>query len=90
MFNLFWLVMVQKSQSSKSLQKNLKLKNLLFIDTVSKDQVVRYWSILDYSIIHLKDKKLFETVIPSKMFESIGMGIPILHGVKGEVCKYGC
>ena len=73
----------EKSKLQK-LAKNLKLKNLLFIDTVSKDQVVRYWSILDYSIIHLKDKKLFETVIPSKMFESIGMGIPILHGVKGE------
>ena len=73
----------EKSKLQK-LAKNLKLKNLLFIDTVSKDQVVRYWSILDYSIIHLKDKKLIETVIPSKMFESIGMGIPILHGVKGE------
>ena len=33
---------------------------------------------------HLKDQELFKTVIPSKVFESIGMGIPILHGVKGE------
>lgn len=60
------------------------LDNVLFIDSVPKDQVVRYWSVLDASIIHLKKTDLFETVIPSKMFECMGMGIPILHGVAGE------
>lgn len=60
------------------------LQNILFIDSVSKDQVQRYWSILDASIIHLKRSELFTTVIPSKMFECMGMAIPILHGVEGE------
>src|SRR5690606_4026350 len=27
------------------------LKNIIFLDTVSKDQVARYWSLLDVSII---------------------------------------
>jgi glycosyltransferase involved in cell wall biosynthesis len=36
------------------------------------------------SIIHLKRTELFTTVIPSKLFECMGMGIPILHGVAGE------
>lgn len=62
----------------------LKLDNLTFLDSVSKDEVVKYWSLLDASIVHLKNKPLFETVIPSKIFECMGMGIPILHGVKGE------
>jgi hypothetical protein len=60
------------------------LDNVIFIDSVSKDEVPRYWSLLDVSIIHLKKTPLFETVIPSKMFECMGMGIPILHGVHGE------
>jgi glycosyltransferase involved in cell wall biosynthesis len=60
------------------------LDNLLFIDTVPKDEVVRYWSLLDVSIIHLKKTELFKTVIPSKLFESMGMGIPVLLGVAGE------
>jgi glycosyltransferase involved in cell wall biosynthesis len=51
---------------------------------VPKDEVVRYWSILDVALIHLKKDDLFKTVIPSKMFECMGMGIPILHGVEGE------
>lgn len=60
------------------------LHNILFLDSVSKDQVTRYWSILDASIIHLRRSELFTTVIPSKIFECMGMAIPILHGVEGE------
>jgi glycosyltransferase involved in cell wall biosynthesis len=60
------------------------LNNITFVDTVSKDEVTRYWSLLDVSIIHLKKTKLFTTVIPSKLFECMGMGLPVLHGVAGE------
>lgn len=60
------------------------LDNVIFVDSVSKDQVVRYWSLLDVSIIHLKKDELFTTVIPSKLFECMGMAIPVLHGVEGE------
>lgn len=60
------------------------LDNVLFVDTVSKDQVARYWSLLDVSIIHLKRTELFTTVIPSKLFECMAMGVPVLHGVEGE------
>lgn len=60
------------------------LSNILFLESVPKDQVVRYWSLLDASIVHLKRDDLFKTVIPSKIFECMGMGIPILHGVEGE------
>jgi glycosyltransferase involved in cell wall biosynthesis len=60
------------------------LSNVVFVDSVPKEQVVRYWSLLDVSIIHLKKTELFTTVIPSKLFECMGMGIPVLHGVAGE------
>lgn len=60
------------------------LDNIIFVDSVAKDQVVRYWSLLDASIIHLKEDELFTTVIPSKLFECMGMAIPVLHGVQGE------
>jgi len=32
----------------------------------------------------LKNTPLFTTVIPSKLFECMGMGLPVLHGVAGE------
>ncbi len=60
------------------------LDNVLFLETVPKQEVPRYWSLLDVSIVHLIRSELFTTVIPSKIFECMGMGIPILHGVEGE------
>ncbi|MEO8312691.1 MAG: glycosyltransferase family 4 protein [Caldimonas sp.] len=64
--------------------RTLGLDNVVFVDSVAKDEVARYWSLLDVSIIHLRRTPLFETVIPSKLFECMGMGIPVLHGVAGE------
>lgn len=64
--------------------RTMGLDNVVFVDSVPKEQVVRYWSLLDVSIIHLKKTDLFKTVIPSKLFECMGMGIPVLHGVAGE------
>jgi glycosyltransferase involved in cell wall biosynthesis len=61
-----------------------KLDNVVFADTVPRNEVVRYWSLIDLSVIHLKRTPLFETVIPSKLFECLAMGIPVLHGVAGE------
>lgn len=68
----------------KRLAASLSLRNVRFIDTVPKEMVARYWSLLDVSIIHLRQTELFTTVIPSKLFECMGMGIPVLHGVAGE------
>jgi glycosyltransferase involved in cell wall biosynthesis len=70
-----------------------RLDNVVFVDSVPKTDVARYWSLLDVSIIHLRKTELFTTVIPSKLFECMGMGIPVLHGVEGEsadiVRKFG-
>ena len=71
----------------KARASELDLSNVTFVDSVSKAEVVRYWSILDVSIVHLKKNPLFESVIPSKIFECMGMGIPIAHGVIGESAR---
>ena len=68
----------------KAQADRLGLDNVVFVDSVSKDEVARYWSLLDVSVIHLRRTELFTTVIPSKLFECMGMGIPVLHGVAGE------
>jgi glycosyltransferase involved in cell wall biosynthesis len=60
------------------------LHNVLFLDSVPKEEVARYWSLLDVSIIHLRKTELFKSVIPSKLFECMAMGVPVLHGVPGE------
>ena len=64
--------------------QTMGLGNVLFLDAVSKDQVKRYWSVLDVAVIHLLKTELFTKVIPSKLFECMAMGLPVLHGVAGE------
>ncbi len=93
----FRLLLVGDGAEKSALQQRaaaMALNNVIFVDTVSKDQIVRYWSLLDVSIVHLRKTPVFETVIPSKIFEAMAMGIPLLHGVAGEsaaiVEREGC
>jgi glycosyltransferase involved in cell wall biosynthesis len=62
----------------------LKLTNVTFLDSVSKNLIGRYISVTDAALVHLKDSDTFKTVIPSKIFESCAMQKPILLGVDGQ------
>jgi len=73
-----------RKETLKRIAERMGLENVLFLDTVPKPEIPRYWSLLDVSIIHLQKKQAFTKVIPSKLFECMGMGIPVLHGVAGE------
>lgn len=63
---------------------NLKTGNIIFLDAVSKEKVADYLSLVDVSLVPLKREAAFKNVIPSKIFESAAMGIPILLGVEGQ------
>ena len=60
------------------------LSNFRMIGQIKHDDIFKYWSILDATVIHLRDAPLFRTVIPSKLFEAMAAGVPVLHGVRGE------
>ncbi len=65
--------------------KDLELKNVTFIPTQPKENMPRIWSLCDISLVHLKNSNIFESVIPSKIFESMAMGLPIIISIpKGE------
>ncbi len=73
--------------SLKKLYRKKKLSNCMFVDQIDKKEIPKYYSISDVSLVVLKRHKLFETVLPSKMFESMGMAKPIILGVEGEARK---
>lgn len=54
------------------------LKNVCFVSRQAKEDMPGIWSLCDISLIQLKDNPLFKSVIPSKIFESMGMGLPII------------
>jgi glycosyltransferase involved in cell wall biosynthesis len=65
----------------------LGLTNVTFLPPVSKDEVPRYWAILDLALIHVRRGPLFRRVIPSKLFECFGMGVPVVLAVEGESAR---
>ena len=74
-----------KSDFAKSFVAQHKLTNVVLIPRQAKDKMPSIWSICDVSLVTLKNTPIFSTVIPSKMFEAMGMGIPIIMAVpKGE------
>jgi len=64
--------------------KEMRLDNLIFKNFVPHDEVTQYLSAMDMSIVHLKPDPLFKTVIPSKIFEAMALGLPTIHAVEGE------
>lgn len=64
------------------------LENVRFLPAQSKDRMPDVWSVCDVALVHLKDTPAFAEVIPSKIFEAMGMGLPILMSVpEGEATK---
>ena len=59
------------------------LTNLIFRDFVPHDEIPSYLAALDVGIVHLRPHDVFKTVIPSKIFEFMAMGTPMIYGVEG-------
>jgi glycosyltransferase involved in cell wall biosynthesis len=54
-----------------------------FTGRLSREQMPTVLASSDACLVHLRGTELFETVIPSKIFETMAMGRPIIMGVKG-------
>jgi len=54
------------------------LQNVVFIPPQPKERMPAIWSLCDVALVHLKDSPVFAEVIPSKIFEAMSMGLPIL------------
>ncbi|MCA9951988.1 MAG: glycosyltransferase family 4 protein [Anaerolineales bacterium] len=64
--------------------QQLGLSNVTFHDSVTKEEVKDFYALADVCLIPLRDIPLFDTFIPSKMFEIMSMARPIIGSVRGE------
>ncbi len=70
-------MLVEKAQSAN-------LKNVTFHDPVPKEDVADFYAMADVCLVPLRNIPLFDTFIPSKMFEIMAMERPIIGSVRGE------
>jgi glycosyltransferase involved in cell wall biosynthesis len=74
------------AEKDKLLQhaQEARLENIRFLDPVDKENVREFYNMADICLVPLRDVPLFETFIPSKMFEIMAMGRPIIGSLRGE------
>lgn len=66
----------------------LGLTNLRFLPRQPHEQVPDYWRLCDAALVSLADTEAFRAVMPSKIYEALAMGLPILFvGPEGEASR---
>jgi glycosyltransferase involved in cell wall biosynthesis len=66
----------------------LALVNVTFHPSLPKGKMPEVWATCDLALVHLRATPLFASVIPSKIFEAMGMGVPIAFaGPAGEASR---
>ena len=64
------------------------LDNIHFMPPQPKEAMPKVWSLCDVALVHLKNSPVFAEVIPSKMFEAMAMGLPVLLAApEGEASR---
>ena len=66
------------------LVQSWRLTNIAVKPLVPKNEVINYYALSDVFLVTLRDTDLFRTVIPSKIFEAMAMGLPIICAVDGQ------
>ena len=66
------------------LKQQLQLCNITFIDNQPSEKMMAWLHLCDAYIVPLRKLDLFKGAIPSKLFEPLALGKPILLGVEGE------
>ncbi|MBT2689218.1 glycosyltransferase family 4 protein [Bacillus sp. ISL-47] len=68
----------------KNIVSEQDISNVTFIDSQPKEMIPEFYNTSDISLIPLKNIELFKTFIPSKMFEIMACGVPIVASLEGE------
>lgn len=68
----------------KNIVSEQEISNVTFIDSQPKEMIPEFYNVSDVCLIPLKNIELFKTFIPSKMFEIMACGVPIVASLEGE------
>jgi len=63
-------------------KKNLGYK-IVFLNALPRDKVIDIYQLSDILFLQLRDLVIFKETIPSKIFDYLGSGIPIIYGLNG-------
>jgi glycosyltransferase involved in cell wall biosynthesis len=67
--------------------RRLQLGNVVFTGLQPHGRMPDYLAASNACLVHLKNRPLFESVLPSKIFEAAAMARPVILGVKGHAAQ---
>lgn len=84
------IVLIGKGSQEKVIQdkiNDLKVENVKLISSIPRKELLQLYEEIDILFLQLKDIKMFEKTIPSKIFEYLATQKPIIYGVEGVAKK---
>ena len=84
--NIHFLLVGDGAEREKLLREKeaLGLDNVTMLGQQPKEKMPLFLAATDACLVLLIKSELFKTVLPSKIFETMAMGRPIVLGVEGE------
>jgi glycosyltransferase involved in cell wall biosynthesis len=76
-----------EKENLKKLALELKLNNIIFVNEQSRERLLAFYRASDVSLVPLKRLDIFRKVLPSKLFELMGVGCPVICSVEGEAAE---
>jgi glycosyltransferase involved in cell wall biosynthesis len=64
--------------------EELRLSNVRVLEKQPREKVPAFLATVDACLVPLRNKEVFKSAIPSKMFEAMAAGKPAILGVEGE------
>ena len=76
-----------KRKALKTKTEKLGLKNVVFLPVQKKEELIKLIKKASVCLVPLKNDPLFRNAIPSKIFEYMACGRPVIASISGEVEK---
>lgn len=76
-----------EKEQLKRLAGELRLANVTFLDQQPRERLLGFYRASDVSLVPLRRLPIFRKVLPSKLFELMGAGCPVICSVEGEAAE---
>ncbi len=82
--SIHYVLMGDGADKVQLIEKSHDLSNITFVDRGPHQNAIDLVNTLDIALVLLRDDPLFDTVIPSKLFEAMALGKPVILAARGE------
>jgi len=76
-----------EKENLKRLASEMRLDNATFVNAQPRERLLSFYGVSDVSLVPLKRLPIFKKVLPSKLFELMGAGCPVICSVEGEAAE---